>query len=1353
MILTITLYSPGGHSPFSHISFATLCANTSDISTLDSLITSLTHGIPPPRIESNRLVCLLSPMLGQRDRSCVVLCTGPSSYEVEGAVETIQFGERVMKVRNVLSSGKKKIRVEKVFRAMKNVARECIRLKEGEMEEKEDKSQFWELVKVLANDDDLALEDMLEEEKKVDLPRNTFTAAVPMTADDAIITDNLSILADARAESTIIRSQNEVLRQERDALGDEVALSRRKITILENRLKGAKVDLEVSLFRENEAVAFLRRVRRFYCKIQKYHPGVGIEIPGAPDLTDLVDLDRLMIDAGILDEDDLENDDNSAIDYRRTAKSLQKSQKMVASNSTIDASPHEDEDNQTMTSRGTDHKDMSRHSPSGAAEDDSLEDETDVWWGRASASSSEDDSLADTVPDTSVPGIGTPKELELTADLREVTQRCIELGMELQQARAQIELLTNRSGSLTMRKVTQEAVALKKLCDGRTNELVTAMWKNQELSMTNKILNQKLANREQHVTFLEEGLREIQELHRETCEGMHEKEELMEEELEKQRNLVEILMRAGELQRLNKAEEDVIAMSELPTILFRQRNSSVDSFSEDDNDPIKVLALKEIAQSNQLAAACRAKEIQEKAKQDQMQWEAERVEWKAKEVALEEQFVFKEKEWKAERLVWKNKVTQWNEVEKEWEVKKQAEIKEAIDLREKKWDTERMNWQKKEMLWKVKQVEWEAKGAAEVKKLIEAREMEWKAERTDWQKKELLWKQKNSEFQLAKFATEDTQNSKEEIYKLIAETEGKATEKAEKAAAAEILKIQQESDQQIMLSLRLTREKFRLELQEEVRQEIQETTGTEHEAEIEKLKSEWYSKESEWHALEVDRVLKSEEIETKMEMMEIEKNQLKKDAEEMKKFYSAKLTEMERAQLEEQERLLKEILVKADEEKAQVKSHWISKEEQWYSDLERTKTHHEAQLNSIKSELELFKGKAERLSNDLEKKNSQHSQQLDQVRKEVTKHTREVEENARQEHAKELSKVKALWTAKNAEWTKKEAEFETRYKTLESLKFEAEAAEKVAIAAKLESEKAAKEALKIYKNPAESTKLKNQKSSKELEEQFTHQIMAINREWSAKELEWKRKESFERSTREANVAAKFDIDVERRHALAEKIELERLLAKEKEDSAQKLRKYEELQEVEISQKVREAKELVKSELEEEIRRLINILDEKENMWRVKETEMILQLAEEKVKTEKAEAKELANIKTQIKRKEVINQVEVTGNQRLLSGQITSANEILPTSEPQESMQSILSFEQTSCIGSANGTGSNTNSTSIRYYLAGNVDVTIFHGGKLPEYKPMHFAQKIGPLIKPAVMRGRSKKSRRNDTKSSKLIEV
>jgi hypothetical protein len=43
----------------------------------------------------------------------------------------------------------------------------------------------------------------------------------------------------------------------------------------------------------------------------------------------------------------------------------------------------------------------------------------------------------------------------------------------------------------------------------------TALLKGQELHMMNKTLSRKLANREQHVQYLEESLQDLQDAHRE----------------------------------------------------------------------------------------------------------------------------------------------------------------------------------------------------------------------------------------------------------------------------------------------------------------------------------------------------------------------------------------------------------------------------------------------------------------------------------------------------------------------------------------------------------------------------------------------------------------------------------------------------------------------------------------------------------------------------------------------------------------------------------------------------------------------------------------------------------------------
>ena len=117
------------------------------------------------------------------------------------------------------------------------------------------------------------------------------------------------------------------------------------------------------------------------------------------------------------------------------------------------------------------------------------------------------------------------REISLIADLGDMTRRFVELRLELEEERQNVEMLSDKvgsgRGSSKKKDLVTEVLALKKALDRRSNDVQTALLKGQELHMQKNMLTRKLANREQHVRYLEDSLKDLQDAHRNTIIDNH----------------------------------------------------------------------------------------------------------------------------------------------------------------------------------------------------------------------------------------------------------------------------------------------------------------------------------------------------------------------------------------------------------------------------------------------------------------------------------------------------------------------------------------------------------------------------------------------------------------------------------------------------------------------------------------------------------------------------------------------------------------------------------------------------------------------------------------------------------------
>jgi PAS domain-containing protein len=133
------------------------------------------------------------------------------------------------------------------------------------------------------------------------------------------------------------------------------------------------------------------------------------------------------------------------------------------------------------------------------------------------------------------------RERELERDLLRATERCIELQVALNEEKANVDILTNRAGNLNKKKFAQETIQLKQQLDKKTHDLQAIIWKMNELHLINKTYNEKMSNREQHVTYLEENLVELQSSNRNMILERQEAEDKLRQELENLKVLVDAM--------------------------------------------------------------------------------------------------------------------------------------------------------------------------------------------------------------------------------------------------------------------------------------------------------------------------------------------------------------------------------------------------------------------------------------------------------------------------------------------------------------------------------------------------------------------------------------------------------------------------------------------------------------------------------------------------------------------------------------------------------------------------------------------------------------------------------------------
>ena len=365
-----------------------------------------------------------------------------------------------------------------------------------------------------------------------------------------------SVLGEIQSEAAALRTQNENLSAEKKKNMQDLIDAKNEIQVLSQRKLEVEHNLRVSQFRENEATVFLRQFRRFYRRLlrNKAAQGTGstseitAKVPGVPDLNDLIDVDTLLLESGLIEEEEL-RDDAAVGTYRPSSQALLRSTS-AAKKAAKEAAALEKAGN----------------GPFGANMVESLGSITESGKSAGSADGEDvDESLGGSVSAQSIlsgnasggrlsalsitakqQALQTPsgrlismREKDLERDLLQMTERCIELQIALNEEKANVDVLTNRTGSLSKKRLAQEAISLRQALDRKTHDLQAIIWKMNELHLINKTYNEKMANREQHVTYLEENLVDLQNTNRRMISDQQEVETRLRSDLGEMKDLVD----------------------------------------------------------------------------------------------------------------------------------------------------------------------------------------------------------------------------------------------------------------------------------------------------------------------------------------------------------------------------------------------------------------------------------------------------------------------------------------------------------------------------------------------------------------------------------------------------------------------------------------------------------------------------------------------------------------------------------------------------------------------------------------------------------------------------------------------
>lgn len=341
-----------------------------------------------------------------------------------------------------------------------------------------------------------------------------------------------------RSDVTMLHAHNVTLSEQNAKLTRDITALKRDHSLILQRNRDVEHHLRTSQFRESEAIIFLRQLRRFYYRLLKKTANDGTgeivdichRVPGAPDLHQLVDIDHLMMESGLLEVRDVGGD--VSMDCRPSRDALERS--MVQAQHAEEKAQHEStESTEAETEEIPSDCDGEAGADSGEAEAEADSGETEADVGEADSSEAKADIVhmaCSASPPTSIVKNVEPadhvearqklyqtpagkcvilREKLLEEELLQMSEMNCQLRTRLEEERANVEALTDKNGvvgAFDKMRVAQEARLLKEKLKRKDNDLNAVIWKMNELHMVGKTLETESRSREQHVGYLEEIL-------------------------------------------------------------------------------------------------------------------------------------------------------------------------------------------------------------------------------------------------------------------------------------------------------------------------------------------------------------------------------------------------------------------------------------------------------------------------------------------------------------------------------------------------------------------------------------------------------------------------------------------------------------------------------------------------------------------------------------------------------------------------------------------------------------------------------------------------------------------------------
>ncbi|GAX25422.1 hypothetical protein FisN_1Hh376 [Fistulifera solaris] len=470
----------------------TLVSNS--LNTLKRLVEERRSGVPVTMpITAPPVAQLLSPYLGGSSHTMILLTASTSDAASKETIDTFKFGELCRSIHNTPAPH--------FHERWQDCSAEL-------MEARENNLRFEELVRVLASEchrlhsksgarfSSTTLENVISEITEATTEHRDIKFTIETKAEHQIRTEQMKLRSEMRravqtrdellssvsqmqSDLQLLKDQNIRLLEGKETTEAELARLKNEVLVARAQKEEAEYNLRTSRFRENEAVVFLRQFRRFYFRLRKQMATDGSgnvgqiiqEVPGAPSLDKLVDIDSLMVESGLLEEHEIGGDIDPYIKTspEAMAKSSNGAIEMMQSKAYMD--------------------EKASFSKSAIVRDNSQSVEA-----------------RQRLHSTPAGKYLEMREHDLESELLSLSEKASHLERSLVEEKQKVETLTKSVGvaaALDRLKSLKESKIVKDQLEKKEHDLNAVIWKMNEMHMAGKSLRAMVLERDNRILHLE----------------------------------------------------------------------------------------------------------------------------------------------------------------------------------------------------------------------------------------------------------------------------------------------------------------------------------------------------------------------------------------------------------------------------------------------------------------------------------------------------------------------------------------------------------------------------------------------------------------------------------------------------------------------------------------------------------------------------------------------------------------------------------------------------------------------------------------------------------------------------------